>query len=161
MSEGCGREFSSRQKPVCHPPMSGPFELTAAFCTPGNTRILSRSAFAKILILSRSLYFFHGNSNRTVKSARGSYPNDSDCSRTPCQCELHVSVRGLPRRPQTEKHCRQRRDQKGETQNRQIKGDLLESRNASRTQRHQTVSHPERHKETERSTQECNDKTFN
>src|SRR6202011_1280456 len=81
MSDGCGRGFSSRQKPVCHPPMSGPFELTAAFCTPGNARTLSSSVSANLSTLSRSLYFRHGNSKRAVKSARGSYPNDSDCSR--------------------------------------------------------------------------------
>src|SRR6266853_952630 len=81
ISEGCGRGFSSRQKPVCHPPISGPFELTAAFWTPGRPRTLSSKALVKVLILSRSLYFCHGNSKRAVKSARDSEPMESDCSR--------------------------------------------------------------------------------
>jgi len=66
----------------------------------------------------------------------------------------------LPRRPQPEKHSRKGRDEERETENPKIEGNLLKSRNVSRTQRDQAVPDPHRKKETEHSAKERNQETF-
>ena len=76
------------------------------------------------------------------------------------QRELNVGVRGLPCRPQTEKHSRKGCDEEGETENPEIEGNLLKSRNVSGTQRDQAVPDPDRQKETEHSAKERDQKTF-
>src|SRR5207237_10629084 len=50
-------------------------------CSPCRLRTLSTNDLVKVLILPWSFYFCHGSSKRAVKSPRGSYPNESDCSR--------------------------------------------------------------------------------
>ena len=55
-----------------------------------------------------------------------------------------VPVRGLPGRPQTEKHRGHRRDQKRKTKDRKIEGNLLESGDVCGTQGDQTVPDPNR-----------------
>jgi len=77
------------------------------------------------------------------------------------QRELNVGVRGLPCRPQTEKHSRKGCDEEGETENPEIEGNLLKSRNVSWTQSDQTISHPNREEKAERSTEKRDHKTFN
>ena len=76
------------------------------------------------------------------------------------QRELNISARCLPGRPQSKKNCGQRRDQKRETKDRKIEGNLLEARNSFRPQSNQGVAQPHRDAKSERTAENRDQKTF-